>query len=99
MLNPKGLKKSRFSPKRLTTPEIWDEKLCILRDYENVNISSFAVLDIKLWLEENCNLDTDRLLYSFKFTESNAQNCHQVLSSFSHNFISHIANQKTFAYL
>ena len=34
-------------------------------DYECVSISSFAVLDIKLQLEEDTNSGTDFLLYSF----------------------------------
>ena len=41
-----------------------------IADYECVNISSFAVLGIKLWLEEDGNLDIDRSLYSFKFIQS-----------------------------
>ena len=45
-----------------------------IADYEYLNISSFAVLDIKLWLEEDSNLDTDHPLYSFKFIHSKAQN-------------------------
>ena len=32
-------------------------------DYEYVNISSFAVLHINLWLEEDSNLDTDSPLH------------------------------------
>ena len=42
--------------------------------YENVNISSFAVLDIKLWLEEGGDLNSDHRLYSFKFIRWRAQN-------------------------
>ena len=45
-----------------------------IADYEYVNISSFAVLDIKLWLKEDSNLDTYHPLYSFKFIQSEAQN-------------------------
>ena len=37
-----------------------------IADYDYVNISSFAVLDIKLGLEEDGDLDTDHPLYSFK---------------------------------
>ena len=45
-----------------------------IADYEYINITSFAVLDIKLWLEEDSDLDTDRPLYSFRFIQSKAQN-------------------------
>ena len=38
-------------------------KTLYITDYEYVNISSFAVLDRKLWLEENSNLDTNRLYF------------------------------------
>ena len=43
-------------------------------DYQYVNITSFAVWDINLWLEEDSDLDTDHPLYSFKFIQSKAQN-------------------------
>ena len=36
-------------------------------DYEFVNISSFAVLNKKLWLEEDGDLKKNDPLYSFKF--------------------------------
>ena len=49
------------------------DTLCIA-DYKCVNISSFAVLDIKLWLEEDSKLDTDHLSYSFNFIQSRFQN-------------------------
>ena len=42
--------------------------------YEYVNISSFAVLDMKLWLQEESDLNRNYLLYSFKFIQSKAQN-------------------------
>ena len=41
---------------------------------EYVNISSFAVLDIKLWLEEDDDLNRNDPLYSFKFIQLNARN-------------------------
>ena len=40
-------------------------------DYEYVNISRFAVLGIKLWLEEDGDLSDS--IYSFKFIQSKAQ--------------------------
>ena len=43
-------------------------------DYEYVNISIFAVLDIKLRLEEDGNLNRNDPLYSFKIIQSKAQN-------------------------
>ena len=45
-----------------------------IADYEYINISSFAVLDIKLLLEQDSDLDTDHPLYLFKFMQSKAQN-------------------------
>ena len=43
-------------------------------DYEYVNISSFAVLGIELWLEDDSDLNRKYFLYSFKFIQSKAQN-------------------------
>ena len=43
-------------------------------NYEYVNISSFAVLGIKLWLKEDGDLNRNDPLYSFKFIQSKAQN-------------------------
>ena len=43
-------------------------------DYEYANISSFAVLGIKLWLEEDCDSYRNDPLYSFKSIQSKAQN-------------------------
>ena len=43
-------------------------------DYEYVNTSSFAMLGIKLWLEEDGDLNRNDPLYSFKFIQSKAQN-------------------------
>ena len=43
-------------------------------DYENVNISSFAVLGKKLRLEEGGDINRNDPLYSFKFFQSKAQN-------------------------
>ena len=45
-----------------------------IADYEYINITSFAVSDIKLWLEEDSDLNTDHPLYPFKFIQSKAQN-------------------------
>ena len=43
-------------------------------DYENVNLSSFAVFGIKLWLEEDGDFNRNDPLYSFKFIQSKVQN-------------------------
>ena len=43
-------------------------------DYEYVNISSFAVLGIKLWLAKDGDLNRNDALYSFKFVQSKGRN-------------------------
>ena len=45
-----------------------------IRDYENVNISSFGVLGIKIWLEEDGDFNRNDPLYSFKSIQSKVQN-------------------------
>ena len=50
MSNPKGLKESRFSPKRLKTSKKLRCETLYIANYKYVNICSFAVLDIKLWI-------------------------------------------------
>ena len=52
-------------------------------DYEYVNISSFAVLSVKLWLEEDGDLNRNDPLYSFKFIQLKAQldtKCYHLLA-------------------
>ena len=52
-------------------------------DYQYVNISSFAVLGIKLWLEEDGDLNRNNPLYSFRFIQSKAQidtKCYHLLT-------------------
>ena len=61
-----------------------------IADYKYVNISSFDVLDIKLWLKEDSDLDLVR------FIQSKVQNWYKTLSSLSHNFTSNKANLKIF---
>ena len=39
-----------------------------ISDYEYVNISTFALSGIKLWHEEDGDLNTHQPLYSFRFT-------------------------------
>ena len=46
--NPKGLKKSNFSPKGRTTFKSCEMKLLVAADNEDVKISSFALFEIKL---------------------------------------------------
>ena len=43
-------------------------------NYEYVNISGFAVLGVKLWLEEDGDLNRNGPLYSFKFVQSKTLN-------------------------
>ena len=47
-------------------------------DYEYVNIPSFAVVDIKLWLEEDGHSNRDHPLYSLKFIQSKVQNSYKM---------------------
>ena len=42
--------------------------------YECVNISTFALSDVKLWLEEDGNVNTHHPLYSRIFVQLRAQN-------------------------
>ena len=48
----KGLKNSRFSLNGLTTRKNLRCETLHIADYKEVNISSFSVLDIKLWLSD-----------------------------------------------
>ena len=72
-----------------------------IADYEHINISSFAVLYMKLWLETDGDLNIDHPLYSlyFEFIQPKAQNCYKMLSSFSHYFIFNITNLENFSIL
>ena len=54
------------------------------------------MLGLKLWLKEDADLNRNNPLYSFKFNQSKAQDLYKMLSSFSYNFISDIANLKIF---
>ena len=45
-----------------------------IRDYQYVNISSFAMFGINLWLEEDGDSNRNDPLYSFNFIQSKAQN-------------------------
>ena len=47
-------------------------------NYIFVNISSFAVLGIKLWPEGNGNSNRNSPLYSFKFILSKGQNLYKM---------------------
>ena len=44
-------------------------EILYIGDYEYVNISSFAVLGIKLWLEEDGDLNRNDTLHSIKFIQ------------------------------
>ena len=54
--------KSRFSPQGTDDSINLRCETLYIGDYEYVNISSFAVLGIKLWLEEDGNL-TEMIVY------------------------------------
>ena len=94
MSNPNWLKKSKFTPKGHTTPKIGDVKLLYIGDYKYVNISSFVVLGLKLWMKEDDDLNRNDLLYSFGLIQSKPQDWYKTLLSFSYNFISSIENLK-----
>ena len=55
-------------------PEYLRYKTLCVGDYEYVNISSFAVLGMKLWLEEDGDLNRNDPLYSFQFIQLKAHN-------------------------
>ena len=72
-----GTKKSRFL---LTVQEQADNSKNLRREtlhfsvYEYVNISTFVLANVKLWLEEVGDVNTHHPLYSFRFIQSMAQN-------------------------
>ena len=77
MSNPKGPKISRFLQKVKGEADDFKNlsfETLYISDYEYVNISTSALSDIKLWLEQGGDLNTHHPLYSFKFTQSKAQN-------------------------
>ena len=69
-----GIKKFQVFSQGTDDSKTLTRKILYIADHEHVNISSFAVLDIKLWPEENGDLNTDQPLYSFKFIKWMAQN-------------------------
>ena len=58
-----GAKQSRFPPQETDDSKNLRCETLYTADHEYINITSFAVLDIKLWLEEDSDLDTDHPLY------------------------------------
>ena len=71
-----GAKKSKFLQKvqeQADSKNLRRESLYI-SVYECVNISTFALSDVKLWLEEDGDINTHHPLYSFRFIQSRAQN-------------------------
>ena len=61
MSNPKGLKKSRFLQKGQEQADDSKNLRCetlYISVYECVNISTFALSDVKLWLEEDGDVNT-----------------------------------------
>ena len=76
MSNPKGPNKSRFLQKVKEQADDSKNLRCetlYISDYECINVSTFALSDIKLWLEEDGDLKTHPL-YLFRFIQSKAQN-------------------------
>ena len=71
--SPKGPTQKSFSQGTDASKNLTYETLYI-GNYEYVNISSFPVLEIKLWLEEDGDFNRNDHLYSFKFIQSKAQN-------------------------
>ena len=65
-------KKSRFFSQGTDDSKNLICETLYIDDYEYVNISGFAVLGIKLWLEEDGDLNRNDPLYSFKFIQSKA---------------------------
>ena len=75
MSNPKGPKKLRFLQKvqkQTDDSENLRHETLYISVYECVNISTFALSDVKLWLEEDGNINTHHPLYSFRFIQSSA---------------------------
>ena len=69
MSNPKGPKKSRFLQKVKEQADDSKNMRCetlYISDYEYINISTFVLSDIKLWLEEDGDLNAHPL-YLFRF--------------------------------
>ena len=69
MSNPEGTKKIEFLSHRTDYYKNLGCESLYIADNENVNISSFDVLDIELWLDEVGDLHTNNPLSSFKFIQ------------------------------
>ena len=67
---PRDEKNRSFLPKDWRLPNFWMWNSVYFTNHKYVNISSFAVLNIKLWLEEDVYSNTDHPLYSLKFIQS-----------------------------
>ena len=80
-------------------PKNWRCETLYIGDYKYVNISSFVLLGIKLWLKEDGDLIRNDPSDSFNLIQSKAQDCYKMLLSFSYNFISNIAYLTIFLYL
>ena len=95
--NFQGTKKSSSSPKRLTTPKIWDRNpgYCWLRTCKTKTPVS---LYIKSWLKEVTWYSlTGHYLFIQIYSLELRKWCH-LFSSFSYNFTSNTAQQKIFTY-
>ena len=65
MSNPRGLKESTFPPERPTTQKKLRCEALNIANFEHINISIIAVSVryIKLWMDENRDLNIDHPLY------------------------------------
>ena len=67
--------------------QILENETLIFAGYENVKISIFHSLAVKLWLkEDDDDVHTNNPLYSSKFIHSKVQTFHKIVLSLSHNF-------------
>ena len=68
-----GTKNSRFLQKVQEQADDSKNLRCetlYISVYECVNISTFALSDVKLWLEEDGDVITNHPLYSFRFIQN-----------------------------
>ena len=73
-LKSQGTKKIEFFSQGTSDSKSLRCEILYIANYEYVNISSLVVLNIKLWLEEDSDLQTYHPFYSFKLIQSKTQN-------------------------
>ena len=79
-VNPNGLKNRVLSQGTDDSKSFRFETRCI-GNYEYVNISSFAVLGMELWLDEESDLNRTDPLYSFKFIQIHSVVCLKLIQN------------------